>query len=126
MTSARDTAIPGTATVDLGALRGPGAAMVGLGLLLPLLPHHPGLPCPLRTITGVPCPLCGMSTAVESGLTAHFVASVQANPFGLVAIVVAALLLVVPRMRRLRVPTPVIGVALSASWAWELRRFGVV
>jgi len=112
--------------VDVGALRGPGAAMLALGLLLPVLPHHPGLPCPLRTMTGVPCPLCGMSTAVESGLTAHIGTSLRANPFGLVAIVVAALVLIVPRTRRLRIPIPVIGAALAVSWMWELRRFGVV
>lgn len=100
--------------------------MLALGLALPLLPHHPGLPCPLRTVTGVPCPLCGMSTAVERGLTGHVSAAIAANPFGLVAIAVAVVLLVRPQRQTLQIPAAVVVCALAASWAWELRRFGFI
>jgi hypothetical protein len=100
--------------------------MVGLGVVLPLLPHNPGLACPLRTMTGVPCPLCGMTTSVKAGLAGHVGSSIAANPFGIVAIVVAVVLLLRPRTQQIRIPVAVlIGCAL-ASWSWELRRFGVI
>lgn len=118
-------------TVELPGLRRAGGAMLALGVALPLLPHHPGLPCPLRTITGCPCPLCGMSTAVERGLAGHLSASISANPFGLVAIAVALALLLrlrIPALagREARIPIALVVAALGASWVWELRRFGFV
>ena len=115
-----------TFIVEVPGLRRAGAAMLALGATLPLLPHHPGLPCPLRTVTGVPCPLCGMTTAVERGLAGRFSASVAANPFGLVAIIVAVALVLRPRVRTLTLPSGLIALALAASWTWELRRFGFV
>ena len=117
--------------IELPGLRRAGGAMLALGVTLPLVPHHPGLPCPLRTMTGVPCPLCGMSTAVERGLAGHLSASISANPFGLVAIAVALALLLGPRLaggtrREARVPMALVVAGLSVSWVWELRRFGFV
>lgn len=100
--------------------------MVGLGVVLPLLPHHPGLPCPLRTITGVPCPFCGLTTAVERGLTGRVVASLGANPLGLVAIVVAIVLVMVRRAGIVRIPLAVVVPVLLGAWAWELRRYGLL
>ncbi len=110
--------------VDVVPFRWLGGAMVGLGAVLPHLPHNPGLPCPLRTLTGVPCPLCGMTTAVKAVCTGHVRASVAANPFGVVAVIVAAVLLVRPSVRSVRVPVAVIAGAALTSWFWELRRFG--
>jgi hypothetical protein len=109
--------------IDVSGLRWAGGAMVGLGLVLPHLPHNPGLPCPLRTVTGVPCPLCGMSTAVKAGLAGHLRTSIAANPFGVVALVVAVALLAVPRVRTVRVPVALLVACAATSWVWELRRF---
>jgi hypothetical protein len=115
-----------TWNVDVTGLRWAGAAMLGLGVGLPLLPHDPGLPCPLRTMTGVPCPLCGMTTAVNAALAGHVHASVVANPFGLVAVVLAVVLLLRPRVRALDVPVSILLAVAAASWSWELRRFGLL
>jgi hypothetical protein len=112
--------------VDVTGARWAGGAMVGLGLVLPLVPHNPGLPCPLRTLTGVPCPLCGMTTAVKAVCTGHLHASIAANPFGIFAVVVAVLLVLRPGMRSVRVPIALVAAAAATSWVWELRRFGVV
>jgi len=112
-----------TLGVDLVALRWAGAAMVGLGVGVPLLPHNPGLPCPMRTLTGVPCPGCGMTTAVKAVLAGHVRASVGANPFGLIAVLIAVVLIVRPRWRRVSVPVLLLVASGASSWLWELHRF---
>lgn len=111
-------------TIDLQAVRRAGVAMVGLGLVLPALPHHPGLPCPLRTLTGVPCPSCGMTTAVEAAVSGHLRASLAANPFGVVAIIVALVILARPGWRVARIPWALLGSGALVSWLFELHRFG--
>ncbi|HVA31010.1 MAG TPA: DUF2752 domain-containing protein [Gaiellaceae bacterium] len=108
--------------LDLHELRGAGAAMLAAGAVLPLLPGHPGIACPLRRATGVPCPLCGMTTSVEATLRLHVHAALAANPAGAAAVLVALALLVV-RPRRLHVPFAVLPAALAAMWLFELHRY---
>jgi len=115
-----------TVGIDVAGLRYLGGAMVVLGVGLPLLPHNPGLPCPLRTVTGVPCPLCGMTTAVKALLHAHVHDSVAANPFGIVAVLLAVVLVLRPHWRRVNVPLALVVAAGLCSWGWELHRFGFV
>src|SRR5439155_284132 len=85
--------------IDLRDARVAGAAMLVAGFALPALPGHPGLACPLRTVTGVPCPLCGMTTSVEDTRHLHVGAALAANPAG-VAVVLAAAVLVPWRRAR--------------------------
>lgn len=115
-----------TVPIDLTGLRVAGGAMLALGATLPLLPHNPGLPCPLRTLTGIPCPLCGMTTSVKAALAGHVVSSVAANPFGVIAVLVAVALLLRPRLRVVRLPVAILVTCALVSWTWELRRFGIV
>ena len=111
------------AVLDLRELRTAGAAMLGAALVLPALPGHPGVACPLRAATDVPCPLCGMTTSVEDTVHLHVGRALAANPAGVVAVAAAVVLLVV-RPRRIAMPTGV-GVMLMASmWLFELHRFG--
>ena len=112
--------------IDVTGVRWAGAAMIGLGVTLPLLPHNPGPACPLRAVTGLPCPACGMTTAVKAILSGHIHSSIAANPFGVVAVAVALVLLVRPRVRQVALPYAPLMLALAASWAWELHRFGFV
>jgi hypothetical protein len=111
---------------DLAPLRWAGGVMLALGAVLPHLPGHPGLPCPLRTLTGVPCPLCGMTTSVEATMGAHVGGALVANPFGVVAVLCALALLIRPAAIRLRVPSILLAVGLASSWAFELHRFHIL
>ncbi len=53
-------------------------------------------------------------------------AAVQANPFGIVAVVAAMALLFVRRRTAINVPVPVIVLGLAVSWIWELGRYGLL
>jgi Protein of unknown function (DUF2752) len=100
--------------------------MLGAAALLPVLPGHPGLACPLRAATGIPCPLCGMTTSVEETVRLDLEAAVAANPAG-VAVAVAVLLLFGRRQpTALRLPWLALPVALLAMWVWELNRFSIL
>ena len=111
--------------VDLRGLRGPAALMLAAGAALPLVPGHPGIVCPLRALTGVPCPLCGMSTSVEQIVRLRPGAALAANPAGFV-VVAAALAVLLGRPRSLAVPTAVPIMLLLGMWLFELHRFGFV
>jgi Protein of unknown function (DUF2752) len=97
-----------------------------------------GLPCPLRTLTGVPCPACGMTTAATRLAAGDLHAALAANPFVLVlaglTVVMAALL----ALRQLGWVGPpaqwsearrrqaywATGLLIAASWLFQLHRFG--
>jgi Protein of unknown function (DUF2752) len=115
----------GTVALDGRELWTAGAFALAAGAVLPALPGDAGLPCPLRTVTGVPCPLCGMTTSVEAAVHLHPVDALAANPGGL-ALVVAALALLVARPRRIRVPALAAPTVLAALWLFELHRFSIL
>jgi hypothetical protein len=112
-------------TIDVSDARGAAAAMLAAGATLPLLPGHAGLPCPLRMLTGVPCPLCGMTTSVEATLHAHPLAALAANPAGPLAVLAAVALLVRRPTRALRLPLAAVVVLLAVMWVFELHRFAL-
>lgn len=112
--------------LDLTDARGTAMAVLGAGPILALFPGHAGLPCPLRTLTGVPCPLCGSTTSVEDVFRGHVLGALQANPLG-VAVVAASLFLLVRRPRHaLRVPGVVVALIALGLWLFELHRFSLI
>jgi hypothetical protein len=109
--------------VDAKDLRRAGGFMLAAAAVLPLLPGHPHLFCPLRTLTGVPCPLCGMTTSVEATVHFRFGDALAANPAGVVAVAIAIALLVV-RPAAVRLPIRLVLLVLALMWAFELHRYG--
>jgi hypothetical protein len=84
-------------------LRYAGAAMLAASYAVPLAPDVGPL-CPLRRLTGVPCPFCGLTTGVVSTSHGHVAAGLSANPLA-----------------------PLLVVATLAGWlAWALTRTGRV
>jgi hypothetical protein len=93
--------------------------------------HDPGALCPLRRLTGVPCPFCGSTTVFMEAGAGHWSAALAANPVTVVAALVflaAPLLAVDPIMTTVRLPARLLWIGgtvlLVASWFWELYRFG--
>ena len=93
-----------------------------------LNPDLPGLSCPLRALTGIPCPTCYLTRATAAALTGDLGRAVQLHAFG--PLVAAALLwwsLTAIRQHRLvprNLPAWPLGwsaVALVAYWLWRLR-----
>ena len=93
--------------------------------------HDPGALCPLRRLTGIPCPLCGSTTVFMEAGAGHWTAALSANPFTVVAFFVflavpiaridpAQSWIALPARRR----NVLLGVVLGLSWLWQLHRFG--
>jgi hypothetical protein len=99
--------------------------MIAGGAALQLLPVHIPIFCPLRAVTGVPCPLCGMTTSVEATLRFDLGDALAATPAGCLAVVVAIALLVL-RPSVIRLPASALYVALAAMWVFQLHRFSIL
>jgi hypothetical protein len=115
-----------TRAVALGELRVASALLLAGAVVQPFLPGPGGLPCPLREITSVPCPLCGMTTSVVASVHGRFGDALAANPAGLLAVAFAIVLLLWRRPKVVLIPSWVPLVALAAMWLFELHRFSVI
>jgi hypothetical protein len=102
-------------------LRMGAAGLVGAAGAWPLLPVHPPLACPLRTLTGVPCPLCGMTRACVAAVHGHLATSLAFNPAGVIVIVAAVIALIRPQwLTRRPVPIWGAGIAIAVLWVWNI------
>lgn len=87
--------------------------------------HRPPTLCPLRALTGIPCPICGTTTAAVRLGRGDLLAALAANPATVAA--GAALILAPLLVRHVRVPHRarpwlLTGMAVFA-WTWQLVRF---
>ncbi len=99
-----------------------------------------GLVCPLRAVTGVPCPLCGGTTAATHLAAGRLGEAAAANPLVPVLAVLTlamAVVMVLRWRRRLPPARPLspaaaraLGVALvaagAAAWTFQFTRFGLL
>lgn len=121
----RTAAATTTYGMSLPDVRVPAAAMLVAAAARPMLHGSPGVSCPLRALTGIPCPLCGMTTSVTAAVHADLGAAIAANPAGIVAVVIAVLAVIGVR-RSITAPPGVVGATLAAMWLWQLARFSVL
>jgi hypothetical protein len=95
--------------------------LVGAAAAWPLLPVHPPLACPLRALTGIPCPFCGMTRACVAAVHGHLATSLAFNPAGVLVIVAALIALLRPQwLARVRLPIWIGAAAFAALWIWNV------
>jgi hypothetical protein len=96
------------------------------------------LACPLRAVTGIPCPICGMTTATVALVRGDLGGAVRANPLVLALALLTVSFVAGVALRALgrhRPPVPWGGAAVTratalvvgmllASEVWQLHRFG--
>ncbi len=120
-----------------------GAGAASVGAVYPMIMAHTGgqgIPCPLRTLTGIPCPFCGLTTATVALVHGQWSTAVGTSPLAcLVAILVvgtAPVLLsrlagLAPGPRPASVTTRrritrVMYVIVALNWVFELHRYGII
>jgi hypothetical protein len=122
------------------AVAGLGAAGTAVAYQAALGGEGLWLPCPLRALTGVPCPLCGMTTAATGLASGELGTALAANPLALLLAgftLVMTALMAARALGRLAPPAQwpasrrrqsywVAAVLAAASWAFQLHRFGWV
>lgn len=92
--------------------------------------------CPVRRLTGIPCPGCGMRGGVTAVAHGDVVAGFAANPLAVLLVVVVAAAWLSLLLRAIRPGVPgagpwlrrppgwLVAATLGASWIYQLARYG--
>jgi hypothetical protein len=97
--------------------------MLAIAPVLPVAADSSPVLCPLRAVTGVPCPFCGMTRGVVDVVHGDVPGALLLNP-GAVVLVIAAVLLVLGVVRR-RVSFArwLPFAAVGALWSFQLFKY---
>jgi len=112
-----------TTDVDLRPLRLAAVALVPAAFVVNRLPIDVVPRCPLRTLTGVPCPLCGSTRGVIAAMHGHFAHALELNPASLLVLVLAAMLVLGWRLERVRIPVWAIVAVFAVLWSYQLFKY---
>jgi len=97
--------------------------MLGVAAVRPLIPVELVPPCPLRTFTGIPCPMCGMTRGVTALVHGDFAWAAVMNPASFLIVALAILLLVQWKTKRVVIPVWAIVAVLALMWTWQLFKY---
>lgn len=109
--------------IDLKGLRIAAVAMIIAGLAYRLGALQSIVLCPLRRVTGVPCPFCGATRSVGAAIQGDLGASLALNPVGILVVVTAIVLVVAWRRRRVVIPTWAVVTFFALLWAYQLFKY---
>lgn len=92
--------------------------------------HDPGVVCPLRLLTGIPCPFCGSTSAVMDLGTGDLATAVRIQPLTVLA---AGVLVTAPTgwyrrwaYVRYRHRIALLLGAVALSWIYQIVRLGII
>ena len=120
-------ALADTTDVDLRPWRVAGAALVPAAFVIGWLPFGVVPRCPLRALTGVPCPLCGSTRGVMAAVHGHLGHAIELNPASLLVLGLAAVLVLGWalgwRVERIRIPVWCIVAVFALLWSYQLFKY---
>ena len=116
-------ALADTTDVDLRPLRVAAVALVPVAFLVSWLPLDVVPRCPLRSLTGVPCPLCGSTRGVVAAVHGHLGHALALNPASLLVLALAAMLVLGWRIERVRIPVWTIVAVFAVLWTYQLFKY---
>ena len=116
-------ALTDTTEIELQPLRFAGLALVPAAIFLSVSPVDPVPPCPLRTLTGIPCPLCGSTRGVIAAVHGNIGHALALNPASIGVIVLALLIVLGWRVERVRIPVWGIVAVFAVLWSYQMFKY---
>jgi Protein of unknown function (DUF2752) len=120
-------ALADTTDVDLRPWRVAAVALVPAAFVVNRMPIDVVPRCPLRSITGVPCPMCGSTRGVIAAMHGHLGHALELNPASLLVIALAALLVLGWtlgwRVERVRIPVWCVVAVFAVLWIYQLFKY---